>query len=301
MTGNMPRVKSTLGFVGAGRVGTGLALSFARAGFRVVAVASRSGVSARKLAKRVRAHVATPQEVADRADIVFLTGPDDAIGTLASAIRWRSGAACVHTSGAAELDVLGKVTADGALAGGFHPLRMFGEPGKAYDLRGSAVAIVGPDVLARKLARLARAIGARPLRLPEGGRALYHAAANFSGAFVIALIQETVALWKKLGVPERDALRALLPLLRGTVDNVEQLGAAGALGSVVARGDVGTIRRHLEVLAKETPDSLELYRLLSLRTVPIALAKGSLKPEAAREIEARLQSRKVSPLDKADT
>jgi predicted short-subunit dehydrogenase-like oxidoreductase (DUF2520 family) len=301
MAGNMPRMKGTLGFIGAGRVGTGLALSFARAGCRVVAVASRSAASARKLSRRVRARVATPQEVADRADLVFLTVPDDAIEPVASGTRWRAGAACVHTSGAAELDVLGTVIADGALAGGFHPLRMFGEPGKAYDLRGCAVAIAGPDVLARKLGRLARAIGARPFRLPEGGRALYHAAANFSGAFVIALIQETVALWKKLGVPERDALRALLPLLRGTVDNVEKLGAAGALGSVVARGDVGTIRRHLEVLEQEAPESLELYRLLSLRTVPTALAKGTLKPEAAREIEALLQSCKVSPVGKSDT
>jgi predicted short-subunit dehydrogenase-like oxidoreductase (DUF2520 family) len=173
--------------------------------------------------------------------------------------------------------------------------------GKSFGLRGCAVAIAGPDVLARKLERLARSIGARPFRLPEGGRALYHVAANFTGAFAIALIEEAVALWKKLGISERDALRALLPLLRGTVDNVEQLGAAGALGSVVARGDVGTIRKHLEVLAKEAPDSLELYRLLSLRTVPIALAKGTLKLGAAREIEAQMQSRKVSPLDKSDT
>lgn len=292
MAGNMPRAKTTLGFIGAGRVGTGLALSFARAGFRVVVVASRSAASARKLARRVRALVATPQEVADHADLVFLTVPDDAIEPVASGIRWRAGAACVHASGAAEIDALRKVIADDALAGGFHPLRMFGEPGKSFDLRGCAVAVAGPSGLERKLERLARAIGARPFRLPEGGRALYHVAANFSGAFAIALIEETVALWGKLGVAERDALRALLPLLRGTVDDVEKLGAAGALGSVVARGDVGTIRRHLEVLGKEAPESLELYRLLSLRTVPVALAKGTLKRERAEEILALLKSRK---------
>jgi predicted short-subunit dehydrogenase-like oxidoreductase (DUF2520 family) len=71
------------------------------------------------------------------------------------------------------------------------------------------------------------------------------------------------------------------------MDNVEKLGAAGALGSVVARGDAGTIRKHLAALA-DTPASLELYRLLSLRTIPLAIAKGTLKPERAREIEALL-------------
>ena len=289
----MPAAKLKLGFIGAGRAGTGLATGFARAGRDVVAVAGRSIASAQALVKRIRgARACAPQEVADRADLVFLTVPDDAIEPVASSIRWRAGAACVHCSGAADLDTLKKAAADGALTGGFHPLHMFGEPGESPDaLAGCAIALAGPDALLEKLERLARSLGAKPLRLPEGGRALYHAAANFSGAFVIALVQETIALWKKLGIAEADALAALLPLLRGTVDNVERLGAAGGLGSAVARGDVGTLRRHLDALAKSAPDSLELYRILSLRTIPLALAKGTLTPGAAKEIAALLLSR----------
>ncbi len=299
----MPAEKLKLGFIGAGRAGTGLATGFAHAGRDVVAVASRSIASAQALVKRVRgARACAPQEVADRADLVFLTVPDDAIEPVASGIRWRAGSACVHCSGAADLDALKKAAADGALTGGFHPLHMFGEPGESPGaLAGCAIALAGPDELVEKLERLARSLGAKPLRLPEGGRALYHAAANFSGAFVIALIQETIALWKKLGIAEADALAALLPLLRGTVDNVERLGAAGGLGSAVARGDLGTIRRHLDALAKSAPDSLELYRILSLRTIPLALAKGTLKPETAKEIAALLRSRGVSPHEKSDT
>jgi predicted short-subunit dehydrogenase-like oxidoreductase (DUF2520 family) len=299
----MAAEKLKLGFIGAGRAGTGLATAFARARHPVVAVASRGIASAQALARRIPgARACTPQEVADRADLVFLTVPDDAIEPVASGIRWRAGSACVHCSGAAELDALKKAAADGALAGGFHPLHMFGEPGESPDaLSGCAIALAGPGALVEKLERLARSLGARPLRLPEGGRALYHAAANFTGAFVIALIQETIALWKKLGIAEADALAALLPLLRGTVDNVERLGAAGGLGSAVARGDLGTLRRHLDVLAREAPESLELYRTLSLRTIPLALAKGTLKPETAKEIAALLRSRGVSPQEKSDT
>ena len=288
----MAKKKLEIGIIGAGRVGTGLALSFARAGRKVVAVASRSTTSARALARRVPgSRVCSLQDAADRAGLVFLTVPDDAIEAVASGIRWRAGVACVHCSGAGDLELLAKAAAQGARVGGFHPLRMFGEPGKSFDLRGCAIAIAGPDALARDLALLARAIGARPLRLPEGGRALYHAAANFSGAFVVGLIAETVALWKKLGIAEKDALRALLPLLRGSVDNVEKLGAAGALGSVVARGDLGTIRKHLDALARSAPESVELYRQLSLRTIPLARAKGTLEAEAAKEIEALLHAR----------
>ena len=295
----MPPKKFTLGFIGAGRVGTGLASSFARAGVKVVAIASRKIASALRLAKRIRgARACAPQEVADRADLVFLTVPDDAIEAVASGVKWRAGSACVHCSGAADLDVLRKAVADGALAGGFHPLHMFGEVGEsAGKLAGCAIALAGPDTLVEKLEQLARVLDAKPLRLPEGGRALYHAAANFSGAFVIALIQETIALWGKLGIAEADALAALLPLVRGTADNAEKLGTAGGLGSAIARGDVGTIRRHLDVLAKEAPDSLELYRILSLRSIPLAFAKGTLKPEAAKEITALLEKSILKSVD----
>jgi len=195
----------------------------------------------------------------------------------------------VHCSGAAELDTLRKAAEDGALVGGFHPLHMFGAPNESPDaLAGCAIALAGPELLLARLESFARMLSARPLRLPEGGRALYHAAANFSGAFVIALVQETVALWNKLGIAESDALAALLPLLRGTADNLERLGPAGGLGSAVARGDAGTIRRHLEVLSREAPDSLGLYRMLSLRTIPIAIAKGTLDSRSAAELTALL-------------
>jgi predicted short-subunit dehydrogenase-like oxidoreductase (DUF2520 family) len=285
----MSRKKPKLGIVGAGRVGTGLALSFARGGYKVVAVASRGAASARRLARRIPgSRCVSPQEVADTADIAFLSVPDDAIETVASSLRWRAGSACVHCSGAGDLDLLAKAAADGARIGGFHPLRMFGEPGRSFEVRGCAVAIAGSGAIAGELARLARAIGARPLRLPEGGRALYHIGANFSGAFVVALIAETVALWTRLGIAEKDALAALLPLLHGSADNVEKLGLAGALGSVIARGDVGVIRRHLAALATDAPGSLDLYRLLSLRTVPLAIAKGTLGPATAKEIQTLL-------------
>src|SRR5947209_20632708 len=137
----MPPKKFTLGFIGAGRVGTGLASSFARAGVKVVAIASRKIASALRLAKRVRgARACAPQEVADRADLVFLTVPDDAIEAVASGVKWRAGSACVHCSGAADLDLLKKAAAAGEFTGGCYPLHLFGAPGGSPQvLHGSGV------------------------------------------------------------------------------------------------------------------------------------------------------------------
>jgi predicted short-subunit dehydrogenase-like oxidoreductase (DUF2520 family) len=279
-----------IAFVGAGRLGSGLARAFSRAGAEVVAVSSRTPGAAQALARDLQGARAVPaQEAVALADLVFLSVPDDAIETVAAGLDWGPGKACVHCSGAGELDLLRKAAGDGAAVGGFHPLRMFARPGEAVaSLDGAAVAIAGAEPLATELERLARAIGGRPFRLPPGSRALYHASANFVGAFVIALVQEALDLWTLLGVPEQQALAALLPLARGTLDNVEAFGPAGGLGSAVARGDAGTVRKHLAALAAQAPGSLELYRLLSLRTVPLGLAKGTLSPEAARALEALL-------------
>ncbi|MBN3790089.1 NAD(P)-binding domain-containing protein, partial [Burkholderia sp. Ac-20353] len=68
-----------LGFIGAGRLARCVAQRFAQAGFPVVAIASRTPASAAALAARIdgcRA-VATPQDVVDAADLIFLTVPDD--------------------------------------------------------------------------------------------------------------------------------------------------------------------------------------------------------------------------------
>ena len=283
-----------IAFVGAGRLGSGLARAFGQAGVEVVAVASRTSGAAQALAHDVPgARAVPPQEAVALADIVFLSVPDDAIAPVAAGLRWGPGKACVHCSGVGELDLLRKAADEGARIGGFHPLRMFARPGEPVaSLDGAAVAIAGAEPLATELEGLARAIGGRPFRLPPGSRALYHASANFVGSFVIALVQEALELWRRLGVPEDQALAALLPLARGTLDNVEAFGPAGGLGSAVARGDLGTIRKHLAALAavenQVAPGSLELYRLLSLRTVPLGLAKGTLAPEAARALEALL-------------
>jgi predicted short-subunit dehydrogenase-like oxidoreductase (DUF2520 family) len=90
-------------------------------------------------------------------------------------------------------------------------------------------------------------------------------------------------------VSEDQARAALLPLLRSTVDNVEKFGPAGGLGSAVSRGDLGTLQKHIAALERQAPDALELYRLLSLRCIPLAVQKGTLAPQAAKALEELLR------------
>ena len=275
MTERRPR----LGFVGAGRVGQGLSLAFSRCGYEVTGVARRTGSPG-------------GQELVERSEIVFLTVPDDAIAEVAARLRWRSGVAAVHCSGAADLAVLAPAAAAGAAVGGFHPLQMFADPEIAVSgLARCAIAIEAEEPLAGTLRRMVQSLGARTLRVPPGTRAAYHAAAHYAGPFVAALLAEATELWGRLGIDPEDGLKALLPLVRGSLDAIEHAGLAKAMAGSVARGDVKTIERHVQALGALDAGHRELYCRLALRTIPLALAAGRLDAAQAERLRSCLEGR----------
>jgi len=265
-----------IGFVGAGRVGRGLSLALARRGYHIVGVASRARGDA--------------QAVIDSSDIVFLTVPDDAISAVCASARWSEGKAAVHCSGAAELSVLRPAADAGAQVGGFHPLQMFADPEvAARGLKGCAIAVEAGEPLAATLLAMVAALGARPLRVPAGARAAYHAAAHYAGPFVAALLAEAVAIWGTLGIPEDDALKALLPLVRGSLDAIEHSGLARAMAGSVARGDVQTLERHVASLGALDPKLRDFYCRLALKTLPLALKSGKLDASLAARLREVLE------------
>ena len=289
-----------IAFIGAGRVGATLSRAMHLAGLDVVAVFSRNKPRAEVVAGQVPGAFAacTAQEAADAADLVFLTVPDDAIETTCAGVVWRAGQSVVHCSGATDPSALHRASHAGALVGALHPLQMFANPSVALEtLPGCAVTIDAEPPLDQRLESICRRLRCRPVRLAPGQRALYHASAYYVGPFLIALLQEAVQIWRNLGVSERDALAALVPLLQGTVAAVTDGGLAQGMGGCVARGDVGTVEKHLDALEPFSPEMAALYRRLALLTIPLGLSRGTLSPEAAARIRAVLEAPKELAAD----
>ena len=279
-----------LAFIGAGRLASGLALAFAAGGLKVSAVASRSAASAGAFAGRIAGcHVMNGQQAADCADVVFITTPDDAIAAVTAGLRWRAGQAVVHCSGVTEVAALSPAAAAGALTGGFHPMQAFTDPQAALaSLPGCTISIEAADMaLTQLLESIAGRIGCRSIRLPPGCRARYHASGGYAAQFVNVLLREATDIWRTFGVAEEDAVRALLPLLRGTLSSIEHGGVAGGMPGPVSRGDAGTIRRHVEDLHKVGDATLDFYCELARRTVSLAVEQG-LSPEKVGELRAIL-------------
>jgi predicted short-subunit dehydrogenase-like oxidoreductase (DUF2520 family) len=70
----------------------------------------------------------------------------------------------------------------------------------------------------------------------------------------------------------------MLPILRQTLANYAKLGAAASFSGPIARGDVATVGKHLQVLL-EVPEVREIYAALAraaLRDLP-AKNRGALR------------------------
>ena len=285
-----PSGKPRIGIVGAGRVGTALGVAFSRAGWPVAAVATRD------IERRERFLTLVPgsralaaSDLPDEVELLFLTVSDDAVAPVAASIRLYGGQAIVHTSGALPSSVLVPARAAGTQAASFHPLVAFAELDRSLAaLRGSTVALEGDAQLVALLAELAVAVGAQPVALPPGGKAAYHAAAMLSAGGFIGLLDAIAELGRGAGLDEAGSLAIYGPLIRQSLANAEALGIAAALTGPLLRGDVGTVRGHLDAMRRLAPGALDLYRAAARREIDLALLRGELQPAPAAALRELL-------------
>ena len=283
---------TTIGFIGAGTTGTALAVRLNQQGYQVSAVSSRSLASAEKLADRISGCkvYSESQEVADIAQLVFITTPDDTIAKVAAEVQWHNGQSVVHCSGAHSIDILESAKQKGTNTGCFHPLQTFASVDQAIEnIPGSTFAIEAEEPLASMLKEMATTLEGDWVILKAGDKVLYHAAAVFACNYLVTLVKLATDLWQTFEVQPAQATKALMPLLQGTLSNIENVGLPNCLTGPIARGDLGTISRHLESLEKQAPSLLSIYKELGQQTIPIAQAKGKIDSQRAEELKALLR------------
>jgi predicted short-subunit dehydrogenase-like oxidoreductase (DUF2520 family) len=280
-----------VGIIGAGAVGTALGAALHRAGWPVAAVASRDEARRerfRTLVPGARGFAEAPA-ILDEVELVILAVPDDAVEQLARELRLYGGQALVHTSGVLGAEVLEPARAAGTQVGAFHPLVAFADTERAIAaLHGATVAVEGDDQLAALLADMAEAVGASAVRLAPGSKAAYHAAAVLAAGGFVALLDAIAELGGAAGLDEHGSLAVYGSLIEQTLGNARALGIRAALTGPMTRGDVGTLARHLDALARLAPDVLPLYRAAAEREIALAESRGSLAPEAAESMRRLL-------------
>jgi predicted short-subunit dehydrogenase-like oxidoreductase (DUF2520 family) len=271
-------VKPHIAIVGAGSLGTSLALALHNADYVIDEIVSRgraaSVTKARRLAAQVGASAVSLMRVQIRAGLVWFCVPDGGIASAAAALSdandWH-GKVALHASGALTSDELAELRRRGAWVASVHPLMTF-VPGSRPPLTGVPFAIEGD----RKAALAARAIvlnlGGRPFPIGKRYKQAYHTWGMFVSPLLTALLAASERVAATAGVKRSVAKQRMLPILRQTLANYAALGASHSFSGPIARGDVETVRRHLNALSG-TPEARNIY---------IALAQTALRDLPAK-------------------
>jgi predicted short-subunit dehydrogenase-like oxidoreductase (DUF2520 family) len=270
--------KPRVAIVGAGNLGSALAWSLQEAGYAIEAVIARSrGESlkqARRLARQVGAR-ATIDMSSVCAGLVWFCVPDGAIAaaaqSIAAQVEWK-GRVALHSSGALGSDELASLRKRGAAVASVHPLMTF-VPGSRPSLRGVSFALEGDAAAVRVARRMVRDLGGRAYSIREADKAAYHAWGTFASPLFTALLATTEEVASMAGVSRKAAKQRMIPILQQTLANYAALGAAGAFSGPIVRGDVNTVKRHLQMLYG-TPVVREVYLALAGSALRYLPSKG---------------------------
>ncbi len=273
-------MQNSLAIIGAGRVGRALGRRLRELGWKIGAVVTRSEASARKAVRFIgagRAFAGLTRQIL-ASPVILIATPDDRIAVVAQELarigeEELRGRIVLHTSGALDSAALETARHRGAAVGSMHPLQSFS--GVAVpSLEGKVFAIEGETQAVRVARRIARALGASPVRIAGSKKLLYHAAAAMAAGHVLAVEEAATQLLVSLGMKRGEAVRALLPLSRQVLENFERLGPRAAWTGPLSRGDYKVVRAHSNALRELPGEFMDAYEALN-RLAARVLSQGS--------------------------
>ncbi len=287
--------KLNISIVGAGRVGSALAVALRKRGHSIVSVVSRTPRSARRLARIVRCKNASHSlaDIAPNTSLVIIAVPEHSLDEISRQLAALDGLPfesmfASHTSGSLTSDVLSAVANKGVHTFSLHPIQSFppaaasGQSDKILD--GIWYGFEGPSDTRIFAKQLTKELGGRFLEVPKDKKILYHLACVFASNYPLVLLGAVERLARQ--VTGRN-LAPFRRLFESSATNGFQLGAAQALTGPLTRGSVEVIHRHMIELSSKQPDLLALYGALGLSALDL-LGDENLTPEQRAQLEAIL-------------
>ena len=303
-----------IGIVGVGKVGTAVGVLLKKAGYDIGFVTGtnldRLSVSAGEIGEiegltfryevsststRVKdADEGVFKDAVKNVDIVFITTPDmiigDAVKGLIDVGGIRGGQLVVHMSGSLTSDVLAPARDSGAYVASLHPLQSFADFQKAVlNIPGSVFCLEGDPETTDELKKIIAHLDGVELEIPKEKKSLYHAGAVVASNYLVSLIWAALTFYENIGMDQKTAISALMPLIEGTLKNINSLGAPRALTGPIARGDWQTVSEHIKAMEKELPALLDFYRTMGRLTVRAAETNETISEEIAKKLNEVLE------------
>lgn len=172
-------------------------------------------------------------------------------------------------------DILSLLRAKGAAVGSMHPMMSF-VAGMVTSLKGVSFAVEGDAKAVQVAKAVARDVGGESFVLKKSAKPLYHAFGAFASPLLIATLAAGERLGRKAGLSEEQARKAMRPIVAQTLKNYMERGTAAAFSGPLIRGDVETVRKHLEGL-RAVPEIRDAYIALvrcALDSLPVKRAEA---------------------------
>ena len=266
-----------IGFIGAGKVGTSLGKYLKLRGLNVSGYYDKLDELSLYASKETDSECFVDMsQLLEASDILFVTANDDAIPVVWEKLRSLpiAGKYVFHCSGALASDVFAGSRESAVYVGSMHPVCAVKDNNSADVFFGKFFVLEGDEKGLEMLNTLVNETGNRHCVIGKTDKAKYHAAAVASSNLVCALAQMGEDWLTDCGFDNETAHEILIPLMKGNIDNIAEKGCVKALTGPVERGDIGTVKKHLDVI--EGSDR-EIYRLLSLRLIDTAQKKNPNK------------------------
>ena len=301
--------RPTVAVIGAGRLGQAFAIALQSSGYPVVALVARRRQKAEKAAALLEetcgrgpgkswpkfAFGANQLGDLPATDLVLITTPDDAIQDTAQRLSslWngRKRSTVLHTSGALSSEALAPLAEKGFQTGSIHPLVSVSDSlSGAAALHGAFFCVEGTGKAKRLTEAIVHDLGGHSFTIRPEHKALYHAAAVMTAPHLTALVDLAVEMLSACGLSNSKAQKVFIPLLESTVNNLKTSNPQQALTGTFARGDIATVRRHLEALSgRELAEALAVYKVLGLHSLRLA-EKNGLDAKLLNDIRKLLRS-----------
>jgi predicted short-subunit dehydrogenase-like oxidoreductase (DUF2520 family) len=260
--------KPTIAIVGAGSLGSALAVALLTAGYEVAQIVSRDRVSSRRraqqLARRVGGRATVFASFDRKVDLAWLCVPDREIGncarSLASGGEW-NGRVALHSSGVLTSAALAALRGRGAAVASLHPMMTF-VPGEPPALTGVPFAVEGDASAVRTARQIVRDLGGNAFNVSPTRKAAYHAWGSFASPLLISTLVMAEQVAGRAGIPRTAARKMMGPILHQTLANYAKYGPAGAFSGPIVRGDAATLEKHLKIL-RALPEAKAVYLALS--------------------------------------
>lgn len=264
-----------IGFIGAGKVGFSLGKYLRVNNISVMGYYSKRKESSLEVSKFTNTkQFLKMEDLIYECDIIFITTGDKDIITVWNNLKkfnLKNKIIC-HCSGSLSSDIFSDINSYGSYGYSIHPLFPINNKFNSYkNLKEAFITIEGDKKYLDYFYSLFKSFGNEVKIITRENKMLYHSAAVFSSNLVTALISSSINYLKVCGFNNEEAINSLYPLIIKNINNIKEVGVLDSVTGPIERGDLETIKRHLDVIPKEDTD---MYKLLSTRILEISKSKN---------------------------